>query len=82
MTSMPDLQGWIAAGPTAIHADKAPAWMAPFIRRFVDIDPATISHTDPPASGTSDRQAAVLILMGNDPDGRHAANARGRPVTS
>lgn len=60
------LQDWLGRGPDAVCADDAPQWLRLLTSALRSAQPRQLSLNDPPASKISDRQAAVLILLGGD----------------
>jgi 8-oxo-dGTP pyrophosphatase MutT (NUDIX family) len=58
------LQDWLKRGPDAVCADDGPQWLSPLISALRSARPGQLSLNDPPAEEVSDRQAAVLILLG------------------
>jgi 8-oxo-dGTP pyrophosphatase MutT (NUDIX family) len=58
------LQRWLASGPSMVRPDDCPGWLAPLVNSLRQAQPRQLSTNDPLASRLSDRQAAVLILIG------------------
>lgn len=58
------LQDWLRRGPDAVCAEDGPQWLSPLISALRLARPGQLSLNDPPAEEVSDRQAAVLILLG------------------
>ncbi|GAB7004928.1 CoA pyrophosphatase [Nocardioides sp. AN3] len=62
-----EIERWLAAGADAVDPGAAPGWLVPLVRYVNAVDARTLSEHDPPADGVSERQAAVLLLLGLDP---------------
>ncbi len=58
------LAAWLAAA--RVHPETAPAWMTTLVDRVARMGAGDLSRNDPPAAEVGPRQAAVLILLGND----------------
>ena len=57
------LQDWVERGPSRVHPDAAPDWLAPMIAALQLATPHQLSINDPPAASVGGRQAAVLVLL-------------------
>jgi 8-oxo-dGTP pyrophosphatase MutT (NUDIX family) len=62
------LHDWVERGPSRVHADAAPDWLAPMITALQLATPHQLSTNDPLADSIGGRQAAVLVLVSGSAD--------------
>ncbi|WP_051472070.1 NUDIX hydrolase [Patulibacter minatonensis] len=62
-----EIERWL--GAVDVHPERAPDWLRPLVGAAADIRPEALSHNDLPATTAGARQAAVLVLFGEGPDG-------------
>src|ERR1700722_349722 len=62
------LQDWVECGPSRVHPDAAPDWLAPMVAALQLATPHQLSTNDPPAESVGGRQAAVLVLISGSAD--------------
>jgi 8-oxo-dGTP pyrophosphatase MutT (NUDIX family) len=60
---------WLAAPARIARPADIPRWLTRLVAALGAADPAQLTLNDPPATHIADRQAAVLILLTDTPDG-------------
>jgi 8-oxo-dGTP pyrophosphatase MutT (NUDIX family) len=63
------LAAWLDAGPSEVHPDLAPPWMQRLVDGAATVVASQLSDHDLPPTGVGSRQAAVLVLLGDGPEG-------------
>lgn len=58
---------WLDA--TRLSPERAPSWMGPLVRGLAGAGPDDISGNDLAPDGVAPQQSAVLVLLGDGPDG-------------